>query len=327
MLNQLKKNQYILLAGATGYIGSYVLKRLKELGYKVVCPVRKYPKNNVQDKSSFYIQAEILDYDNLKKSVFSKYPISAVISCIGSRNGNPKDSWDVDFEANNQLLKLSLEVGVANFVLLSAICVQKPKLEFQFAKLAFENQLKASGLCYSIVRPTAFFKSLAGQIENILAGKSFVVFDDGKKTACKPISGDDLAKFICDCLDKEGQQNQILPIGGPGPAITQLEQGKMLFRILKKKQKFKRVPSYIFKVLIVSIAPFAIFFKKAMNLKEFLKIGHYYATESMLVWDDEANSFFTEKTPETGAETLEQFYCQILKDGLEKHKLGEHKLF
>ena len=54
---------------------------------------------------------------------------------------------------------------VRHFVLLSAICVQKPLLEFQRAKLKFENELMAAGdITYSIVRPTAFFKSLAGQV-------------------------------------------------------------------------------------------------------------------------------------------------------------------
>jgi divinyl chlorophyllide a 8-vinyl-reductase len=54
-------------------------------------------------------------------------------------------------------------------VLLSAICVQKPLLEFQRAKLKFEAELQATAeadpsLTYSIVRPTAFFKSLGGQV-------------------------------------------------------------------------------------------------------------------------------------------------------------------
>jgi divinyl chlorophyllide a 8-vinyl-reductase len=49
--------------------------------------------------------------------------------------------------------------------LLSAICVQKPLLEFQRAKLRLEEAITSqSDVTYSIVRPTAFFKSLAGQV-------------------------------------------------------------------------------------------------------------------------------------------------------------------
>ncbi len=43
--------------------------------------------------------------------------------------------------------------------------MQRPLLEFQRAKLKFEEELQAAGdITYSIVRPTAFFKSLAGQV-------------------------------------------------------------------------------------------------------------------------------------------------------------------
>ena len=75
-----------------------------------------------------------------------------------------KDSWDIDYQATLNMLNAARQHKAAHFVLLSAICVQKPLLEFQHAKLKFEAALQAAGdITYSIVRPTAFFKSLAGQ--------------------------------------------------------------------------------------------------------------------------------------------------------------------
>ena len=75
-----------------------------------------------------------------------------------------KDSWAIDYQATLNTLEVAQEMGASHFVLLSAICVQKPLLEFQHAKLRFEQALQsAEGITYSIVRPTAFFKSLAGQ--------------------------------------------------------------------------------------------------------------------------------------------------------------------
>ena len=90
-------------------------------------------------------------------------------------------------------------------MLLSAICVQKPLLVFQQAKLAFEAALIASGLRYLIVQPTAFFKSLSGQIERVRRGRPFLVFGNGTLTACKPISDDDLADYITGCLEQESR--------------------------------------------------------------------------------------------------------------------------
>ena len=68
-------------------------------------------------------------------------PFDIIISCIGSKTGKIKDAWRVEFEANKNLLQLGLSNSIEQFILLSAICVQRPKLEFQFAKLAFEKVL------------------------------------------------------------------------------------------------------------------------------------------------------------------------------------------
>ncbi|KAL1803816.1 hypothetical protein ACET3Z_032464 [Daucus carota] len=137
--------------------------------------------------------------------------------------------------------------GASHFVLLSSICVQKPLLEFQRAKLKFEAELmkeaeEDNGFTYSIVRPTAFFKSLGGQVQLVKDGKPYVMFGDGKLCACKPMSEADLASFISDCVLSEDKINQVLPIGGPGKALTPLEQGEMLSRLVGKKPNFITVP-------------------------------------------------------------------------------------
>ena len=76
-------------------------------------------------------------------------------------DGWPGDAWAIDHQAHVDALKAARQAAVGQFVLLSAICVQKPLLAFQQAKLAFcETELIASGLTYSIVRPRRFFKSL-----------------------------------------------------------------------------------------------------------------------------------------------------------------------
>jgi divinyl chlorophyllide a 8-vinyl-reductase len=61
------------------------------------------------------------------------------------------------------------------------------------------------------VRPTAFFKSLSGQIARVRAGKPFLLFGDGTLTACKPISDDDLGRFIAACLTDPEKANRVLP--------------------------------------------------------------------------------------------------------------------
>lgn len=67
----------------------------------------------------------------------------------------------------------------------------------------------AGDITHSIVRPTAFFKSLAGQVESVKKGGPYVMFGDGHLAACKPISEEDLAAFMADCVTEEDKKNQV----------------------------------------------------------------------------------------------------------------------
>ena len=167
----------------------------------------------------------------------SKVKPTTVISCIASRKGGVTDSWDVEYTLNKFFLNLCKRAGINRFILLSAICVQKPTLEFQKAKLAFEALLKNSTLEYEIIRPTAFFKSLSGQIDRVKKGKSFLVFGNGELTTCKPISARDLSEFIITFVLRKSAENKIHLVGGPGPPISPKNQAELLFKLSKNEKK------------------------------------------------------------------------------------------
>jgi divinyl chlorophyllide a 8-vinyl-reductase len=257
---------------------------------------------------------------------FAGEKFEAIISCLASRTGAPGDAWAIDHDAHVRILDAARKAGVKHFILLSAICVQKPKLAFQHAKLAFEEKLKSSGLTWSIVRPTAYFKSLSGQVERVKAGKPFLVFGDGKKTSCKPISDSDLANYLVRCLNDESLHNRILPIGGQGPAITPMDQARQLFALLGREPKVRRVPVAMLDVIIATLRVGRLFYARASEKAELARIGKYYATESMLVWDEKAGCYDSAATPETGTETLRDYYKKLL-DGTATAERGEHAVF
>jgi divinyl chlorophyllide a 8-vinyl-reductase len=211
-------------------------------------------------------------------------------------------------------------------VLLSAICVQKPLLAFQHAKLKFEQELIDSGLTYSIVRATAFFKSLSGQVERARSGKPFLTFGDGTLTACKPISDADLGAYLADCLDHPDRHNRILPIGGPGPAITPRQQGDHLFALLGQAPRFTQVPVAMLDVIIGVLGTLGRLVPFCADKAELARIGRYYATESMLVLDPASGRYDADATPSTGTETLFDYYAALVR-GTEAVERGEHAVF
>ena len=184
--------------------------------------------------------------------------------------------------------------------------MQKPLLTFQAAKLKFEEELQsATDISHSIVRPTAFFKSLAGQVESVQKGGPYVMFGDGQLASCKPISERDLAKYMAECIRDASLENKVLPIGGPGKAMSALEQGTMLFDILGMEPKFVKVPIEVMDGVIKILDTFAGFFANMRDAAEFGKIGRYYAAESMLVLDDATGEYDASKTPSYGTDTLD----------------------
>lgn len=308
----------MLLLGATGTIGQAVARDLSARGHAVTCFIR--PRSESADHHPLSTldrvhlrYGEVTDKDSLTRDGFAGDTFDCVISCLASRSGVSDEAWAVDYQANLDALDCAKDSGVTHFVLLSAICVQKPKLAFQHAKLAFEQALIESGLTWSIIRPTAFFKSLSGQVERVKAGKSYMMFGDGTGTACKPISDADLATFIVDCLDREDRQNKILPIGGPGPAITPKQQGEKLFELVGTPPKYSRVPPGFLLVISRILRTLSWVYPPLKARAEYARIGNYYATESMLVLDPETATYREDLTPSTGTQTLFDHYRDLVK--------------
>lgn len=318
----------VLVLGATGTIGRATVRELVSRGHEVVCLVRRRSDAG-RPRAPTGASERLVDLGDpasLAREGLRGEPFDALVSCLASRTGLPEDAWAIDYRAHVHALHASRAVGVEHVVLLSAICVQKPILAFQHAKLAFERDLIASGLDYSIVRPTAFFKSLSGQIERVKRGKPFLVFGDGTLTACKPISDDDLGRYLADCLDDEGRRNRVLPIGGPGEAITPKQQGERLFALLGREPRFKHVPVALLDGIVATLATVGRWVPALAAKAELARIGRYYATESMLVLDPVTGRYDAQATPSTGSETLFDYYARVIR-GEAFAERGDHAVF
>ena len=325
----------ILVLGATGTIGRATARALVQRGHEVVCFVRRRAGARGApgaEASAQLLQGaelrfgDVCDPDSLARDGFAGERFDALVSCLASRTGAPKDAWAVDHQAHVHALAAAKQAGVSHMVLLSAICVQRPLLAFQHAKLAFERELVQSGIDHSIVRPTAYFKSLSGQVARVRAGKPFLVFGDGTLTACKPISDDDLGAYLADCLDLPDRRNRVLPIGGPGAAITPRQQGAHLFELLGREPKFKHVPVGLLDVIIKTLGIAGRVLPPLAAKAELARIGRYYATESMLVLSPDTGRYDADATPSTGTQTLFEHYADLVHGRAETER-GDHAVF
>ncbi|MBU1212256.1 MAG: NAD(P)H-binding protein [Alphaproteobacteria bacterium] len=325
----------VLVLGATGTIGRATAQVLVRRGYEVICFVRPAAGvDGAQDldrchglsQGAALRFGDVTDPHSLARDGFRGERFDAVVSCLASRTGTPRHAWAIDHQAHVNALAAARHAGVRHMVLLSAICVQKPLLAFQHAKLAFEKELIESGLTYSIVRPTAFFKSLSGQVDRVRRGKPFLTFGDGTMTACKPISNSDLGEYLADCLEDENRHDRVLPIGGPGEAVTPRQQGEHLFKLLGRKPHFKQIPVRLLDAVAWGLGTVGRVAPALADKAELARIARYYATESMLVLNPATGHYDASATPSTGTETLFDYYARLIADEASVER-GDHAVF
>ena len=325
----------VFVLGATGTAGGATVRALRLRGHEVVCFIR--PGSTAGDAAARAARSsklqgaevrfgEVTDPASLAAEGLRGERFDTVVSCLASRTGAPQDAWAIDHRAHLHVLEAAQHARVGHFVLLSALCVQKPVLALQQNNLDFQAALIGSGMKYSIVRPTAFFKSLSGQIARVKRGEPFLIFGDGELTACKPISDDDLGRYLAGCLEDETRWDRVLPIGGPGEAITPRAQGEGLFALLGRPPRFRSAPVAMLDAIVRALSLTGRLSPFLAAKAELARIGRYYATESMLVLDPATGRYDAAATPSTGSQTLFDFYADVLA-GAASPDRGDHAVF
>ena len=234
----------ILLAGATGYLGGYILKEIENSEYQSRVVVRNKNKlKTFPDFKSEIILAEVTKPNTLENICEG---IDVVISTIGiTKQKDDLTYMDVDFAANKNLLNEAIKSGVKKFIYVSVLNGEKLReLKICEAKEKFVDELINSGIDYCVVRPNGFFSDMTEFYNMAKKGKVYL-FGDGEQRA-NPIHGEDLAKVVVKNIETDIKE---IKIGGP-ETLTQNEIAKIAFNALDKKAKITYVPDWIRKSIL-----------------------------------------------------------------------------
>ncbi|WP_417593377.1 SDR family oxidoreductase [Owenweeksia hongkongensis] len=148
------ENLKVLVAGSTGYLGKHILQELKnrDISFKAIARnPSKLPKLNKDQ----ILEAEVTVPSSLS-GICEGFDV--VISTVGiTRQKNGLTYMDVDYQANKNLLREAYRAGIKKFIYISAINGDKMRqLKIFEAKEAFVDELKSSGMDYTVLRPNAF---------------------------------------------------------------------------------------------------------------------------------------------------------------------------
>lgn len=273
------KHTNILVAGATGYLGTHIIKQLIAQKNQVVAVVRNPKKLAINNENFLEIKTAELTKPSSVRDLCKG--IHTVISTVGiTRQKDGLTYMDVDYQANINLLNEAKKSGVQYFVYVSAIEGHLHRnLKIFEAKEKFVDALKASGIAYSIIRPNGFFSDMRDFLLMAKKGRVFVFGDGNQKI--NPIHGEDLAIAIIQAIDTNLQE---VVIGGPD-ILTMNEISTLALNAFNKPIKITRIPNWLRLAIlwivqnftsVTTYGPLEFFLTYAASDKIAPTVGHHH---------------------------------------------------
>ncbi|MDJ0994921.1 MAG: SDR family oxidoreductase [Dinoroseobacter sp.] len=260
--------QTVLVAGATGYLGRYIVEHYMSMGWHVRALVR----NADAARASGLEASELFEGEATNPETLHGIMDGAdlVVSALGiTRQRDGLTYWDVDFQANANLLEKALKHDVERFVYVHVLNAEKmQKVPLVAAKQAFVERLTAAPIKSTVIAPSGFFSDMGDFLKMAHSGRVWL-FGSGQ-LKLNPIDGADLAEVISEAIREE---RDFVPVGGPD-VLTQVELAEAAFAALGKSPKITILPDIIRRIALF-LLPFttrrhihgpAVFFLSALGM-------------------------------------------------------------
>ena len=241
-MNNSNNSSTILVAGATGYLGSEICRQLILKNKNVKGLIRASSDvNKVAQLKALGVETSEGDLKDKVSLENALHGVSAVISTVSSTLSRQEgDSIQtVDDEGQINLIDAAVNAGVKQLIYIS-FC-ELGECPLQTAKRKVEKHLSESGLNYTILQPTYFMEVWLSPVLGFdYPNAKASIFGKGKNKVSW-IAIKDVASFAVDSLDNPAAKNRIIELGGP-EALSPLEVVNIFETAKGKKFELQFVP-------------------------------------------------------------------------------------
>lgn len=195
-----QENQRVLVVGASGGTGRFIISQLEELGYEVV-PTSRNPQRAAETVGGDFAWRgmNLTSRESVEAAVGD---VDFVITAHGATEAEgPNDPEQVDWIGTRYLIDAAGKIGVKHYVMISAASAGNPDspLNARFGNVLVwkgraEDYLRNSGLAYTIVRGPGLRDNPGGQ-------KPIVLEQAG--SGRRLLEREDLATVAVAALDNE----------------------------------------------------------------------------------------------------------------------------
>jgi len=266
-----RRQRRILVVGATGFLGSKILRQLERDGTVALRAMSRRGAPAGGTGNVEWVRGDLMDPGSLDAAL---QDVEVVVS---SANGYMKESIAADFEGNKNLIEAAARAGVKRFVFLSIVaCDAAPDVPHFHAKKVAEDLIKAAGLSYVLLRAPAFLDQSADYVaDGVRAGRFYAVGD--KATRWSHVLTDDLATNLAQAATHPGVDivNQTIDIGWRDGAKSQKEMAELISQVTGRSLSLWTVPWWLFRVLVGPVRLFSELGYDLMQMFLFFRTGRF----------------------------------------------------
>jgi uncharacterized protein YbjT (DUF2867 family) len=234
----------ILVAGATGQLGSEIVRRLLGRGQKVRALVR--PSSDparidaLRSAGAEIAKGDLKEPDTLRAACSGARTVISTVSMIVT--GREDDSFAAtDSAGTRQLIDAARVCGAEQFIFVSVDTSRFPDSPLMTAKREVEEYLKRSGLIYTILHPSAFMEAWLGpMLFADPAAATAKVYGEGTHKI-RFVATADVAELAVQCVANPAALNAVIPFGGPEP-LSQRDAVKLFEEEFGKPFSVTEIP-------------------------------------------------------------------------------------
>jgi uncharacterized protein YbjT (DUF2867 family) len=245
----------ILLVGASGRLGSIVAQRLLAQGKSIRVMTRTpLALEHLKGQGAEVVSGDLRNPASLLSACQGVEQVLAAAHALDGKGDN--NPHTVDDAGNHQMIDAAKAAGAKHFVFLSILgaSVDAP-VEFFRIKYHTEEYLRASGLSYTILRPSAYMDLWAKLIGGpILEKGKTTIFGRGNNPV-NFVAVEDVARFVCIALEEPRAGNRVIEVGGP-ENLTLNQVAEIFERLSGHQAKKRHVPLTAIRAMSILMQPF-----------------------------------------------------------------------
>ncbi len=209
----------VLVTGGTGFVGTSVVNRLLQRGHAVAVLARDPRKTrNRYNHAVEAVSGDVLDPASLATAAAGR---DAVVHLVGIISEKGVQTFDrMHREATENVVAAAKAAGVKRYLHMSAMgSGEDSPSEYGKTKAAGEKAVRASGLDWTIFRPSIIFgpgDGFVGLLAPIVrSNPGFIPVIGPGTTRFMPVAASDVARVFADALEKPETIGRTFEVGGP----------------------------------------------------------------------------------------------------------------